>query len=676
MSENPFFGTWNAPFETPPFDAIEAAHFPPAFERAMAEHAAAAQRVAEDPAPASFANTIEALEIAMQGFERVGNVFGALAGAHTNDALQAVEREMAPKLARHFNEYFLNAKLFARIKAAAEDMAGLNDEQKRLIERYLIDFRRSGAELSGEARKRYAGINERLASLSTAFGQNVLADERDFVMALDESDLAGLPEALVAAARGEAEQHGLDGRYAITLSRSSVEPFLTYSARRDLREKAWRGWVMRGENGGKTDNAEIMTEEVALRAEAAALLGYKSHAEYVLADRMAKTPEVAMGLMREVWAPARTRAEGEAKELQELIREEGGNFALEPWDWRYYAEKLRKARYDVDEAEVKPYLVLDRIIEAAFYVAGRLFGLSFNERKDIPLYHPDVRVWEVCDQAGRHIALFYGDYFARASKRSGAWMTAYRGQSKLGGAVRPLITNVCNFAKPAKGEPALLSLTDVCTLFHEFGHGLHGMLSDVTYPSLAGTAVPTDFVELPSQLYEHWAMQPEILSHFARHAKTGEPMPQSLIDKIEAARRFQQGFETVEFLGSAFIDMDVHSKHDAASLDLKKEEAAVSDEIGMPREIVMRHRPPHFQHIFSGGYSAGYYSYLWSAMLDNDGFEAFTEAGDIFAPEVAERLKRFVYSAGNLRDAAEAYRAFRGRDPSTKALLKERGFAK
>ncbi len=542
-----------------------------------------------------------------------------------------------------------------------------------MLDRYHTRFRRAGAALDQPAQDRLAAINERLASLGTQFGQNVLADEKSWTLTLEEGDLAGLPEFARDNARAAAEERGHAGKYVMTLGRSSAETFLQFSARRDLREKLFQAWIKRGENGGPTDNRAIIAELVALRAERAKLLGFASFADYRLDDQMAKTPANAKALLEDVWGRARAKAQAERDALQAMIAVEGGNFALAPWDWRFYAEKLRKARYDLDEAEIKPYLQLERLIEAAFETAHRLFGLSFKP-VDVPLYHADARAWEVNDANGRHVGLFVGDYFARASKHSGAWMTSLRDQEKLMGDIHPVILNVCNFSKPAAGEPALLSFEDARTLFHEFGHALHGLLSDVTYPLLAGTSVSNDFVELPSQLYEHWLEVPEILSKYARHCKTGEPMPKALLDRLLATRTFNQGFATVEYTSCALLDLDIHALPDSNGLDVGEFERRDLARIGMPTEIAMRHRLPHFQHLFSGGhYASAYYSYMWSEVLDADAFEAFKETGNVFDPATAKRLREFIYSAGNLRDPAEAYKAFRGRLPTVDALLKKRG---
>ena len=674
---NPLLATWSGEFELPPFAKIKAEHFRPAFDRALAEHRAEIAAIAQNGAEPSFENTIAALEKGGRELERVANVFFVLAGADTSDEIEAIEREVSPLLARHSNALYLNPALYSRIAALYErrDALGLNPEQARVLERYHTRFVRAGAALEKPAQERLAAINERLASLGTQFGQNVLADEKSFAMILDEEDLAGLPDFARAAARAAAEERGQPDKYAITLARSSVESFLQFSSRRDLREKAFQAWIRRGENGGPTDNRALIAEMVASRGERAKLLGFATFSDYRLDDQMAKTPAAARALLDEVWGRARAKAAGERDALQALVAQEGGNFALAPHDWRYYTEKLRKAKYDLDEAEIKPYFQLDKMIEAAFETAGRLFGLSFKP-VNMPLYHPDARAWEVTDAQGRRVALFIGDYFARGSKHSGAWMASLRDQERLSGDIRPIVLNVCNFSKPAAGETALLSFDDARTLFHEFGHALHGMLSNVTYPLLSGTAVPSDFVELPSQLYEHWLEVPEILQRYARHFRTGEPMPKALLDRLLATLTFNQGFDTVEYTACALVDLDLHSLADASGLDVSDFERKDLERIAMPAEIVMRHRLPHFQHLFSGGgYAAGYYSYLWSEVLDADAFAAFEETGNAFDPVVAKRLRDYVYSAGNLRDPSEAYTSFRGRLPTVDALLKKRGLA-
>ncbi|WOJ90938.1 M3 family metallopeptidase [Methylocapsa polymorpha] len=680
MSEpNPLLEPWTGPFEAPPFHRFAAEHFRPGFEAALAEQRAEIAAIAANPEPPTFENTIGALERSGHALDRVASVFFNLAGSHTNDELQAIEREIAPALSRHRSEIYLNDALFRRVEAleARREKLGLDAEQARVLERYYIAFKRQGGGLPAGAKARLAGIGERLATLGTAFGQNVLADEKDYLLVLQApEDLAGLPPSLVAAAAQTAADRGLPGKHAVSLARSSIEPFLQFSARRDLREKAFRAWALRGETGGATDNRLIAAEMVQLRAERAKLLGYETFAHFRLADRMAKTPDAALGLLHSVWERARARALNEQEALQALVAEEGGNFQVAPWDWRYYAEKRRKALFDLDEGETKPYLQLDKLIEAAFYTANRLFGLSFVERKDIPLYHAEARSWTVVGPDGKEVALFIGDYFARSSKRSGAWMSSFRDQRRLDGEVLPIIVNVLNFAKAGENDPCLLSFDDAHTLFHEFGHALHGMLSNVTYPFISGTSVAQDFVEFPSQLYEHWLEQPEILRRFAVHHESGEPMPEALLQRLLSARQFNQGFATVEFTASALVDLGLHLEPEPGAIDVLAFEKKELERLGMPDAIVMRHRTPHFQHIFSGdGYSSGYYSYLWSEILDADGFEAFEESGDIFDPAIAKRLHEYVYSAGYSRDPETAYKGFRGRAPSPEALLRKRGLA-
>jgi peptidyl-dipeptidase Dcp len=672
---NPLLEPWTGPFEAPPFDRFEPRQFRPAFDAALKEARTEIDAVAADPAAPTFANTIEALERSGRSLDKVASVFFNLAGAHTNDELQAIEREIAPVLARHRSETYLNEALFKRIDALNADATklGLSAEQARVLDRYHLDFTRAGAGAPPEVKARLAAIAERLATLAAQFGQNVLKDEKDWLLLLDAPDLDGLPDFFISSAARIAADRGHPGKFAVTLSRSSVEPFLQFSGRRDLRETAFRAWAARGENGGATDNRAIAAEMVRLRAERARLLGYETYAHYRLADTMAKTPRAALDLLESVWTPGVASARKDEEALQAIAAGEGGNFKLAPWDWRYLAEKRRKAEFDFDEGELKPYLQLDRIIEAAFYAAHRLFGLTFTERFDLKLYHPDVRAWDVTGSDGAPKALFLGDYFARPSKRSGAWMSGFRGQQKLDKPELPIVVNVMNFAKGAEGEPSLLSVDESRTLFHEFGHALHGMLSDVTYPRISGTHVAGDFVEFPSQLFEHWIKEPEMLRRFALHAKTGEPMPQALMDKLLNARRFNQGWATVEYTASALVDLKLHLDPSAGEVDVVAFERNELERIGMPDAIGVRHRTPHFQHIFSGGYSAAYYSYLWSEVLDADGFGAFEESGDIFDPVVAKRLNEFVYSAGGSRDYDEAYKAFRGRPPSPEALFRKRG---
>ena len=672
-SDNPLLQPWEG-LGLPPFDRIRPEHFRPAFDATMVAQMQAVERVAEATEPPTFANTIVALEVSGLDLERVAAVFFHLASADTNEALQAVEREIAPLLARHGNAIYLNAALFARIDALwqARDELGLDGEQAQVLDRYHTIFVRAGAALSAAGKKRLAEISERLAALGTEFSQNVLAAENGFHLVLGEDDLSGLPDSVRSAAAEAARDRNFPGKYVITLSRSSIEPFLQFSTRRDLREKAFNAWVTRGEK----ENAALIAETIRLRNERARLLGYKTFAHFRLADSMAKTPEAVSELLNAVWEPALRRVAREEQALQAMVAAEGNNFRLAPWDWRHYAERRRKAEFDFDEAELEPYLQLDNVVAAAFDVAHRLFGLAFAELKGLHLYRPEVRVWQVTGKDGRFVGLFLADYFARASKRSGAWMSGLRDQQKLTGDVRPIVLNTMNFAKAPEGKPTLISFEDARTLFHEFGHALHGLLSDVTYPLISGTSVARDFVELPSQLYEHWLEQPEVLRRFALHAETGQPMPEALLEKVLKARKFNQGFATVEYAASALVDLDLHLAADTDDIDVIAFEREALKRIHMPETVVMRHRTPHFQHIFSGdGYASGYYSYLWSEVLDADAFEAFVEAGDIFDAATARRLHDAIYSAGYRRDPQEAYAAFRGRMPSTEPLLRKRGLA-
>ncbi|WP_269456056.1 M3 family metallopeptidase [Rhizobium quercicola] len=677
---NPALTDWTGPDGLPHFEAVADTDFAPAFDAALAEHDGEIAGIAHNSEAPTFENTIVALEIAGDSLSRVSALFWNRAGAHTNETIQALEREIAPKMSRHYSKIGMDATLFARIDTLwnARDTLGLSLEQSRVLERHWKGFVKSGARLAKPEQERLAAINERLAGLGATFGQNLLADEKGWSMVLkDEADLAGLPDFLRDAMAAAARERGIEGGYAVTLSRSIVEPFLTFSDNRDLREKAFRAWSARGENGGETDKGAVIRETLALRAEKARLLGYDHYAALKLDNTMAKTPEAVNGLLTAVWERAVTQARREEADLAALIAREGRNHPVMPWDWRHYAEKLRAERFDFSESELKPYLQLDRIIEACFDVAHRLFGITATEKTGVRGYHPDVRVFDIRNADGTLVALFLGDYFARSSKRSGAWMSAFQSQHRLplpNGAKGelPIVYNVCNFAKPADGKPALLSLDDARTLFHEFGHGLHGMLSSVTYPSVSGTGVSRDFVELPSQLYEHWLTVPEILKRYAVHEATGAPMPQALFDKVMAARTFNAGFNTVEFTSSALVDMAYHtadSVEDPAAF-----EAAVLERLGMPQSITMRHRSPHFQHIFAGdGYSAGYYSYMWSEVLDADAFSAFEETGNPFDPAMAKRLRDNIYSVGGSIDPEDAYTAFRGKLPSPDAMLRKKG---
>ncbi len=667
---NPILSDWTTPFEIAPFAEISDDDFAPALEQALQAHSDQIAAIAANPEPPSFANTIEALEAAGEDLNKVLSVFYTVAGADSNPAREALQRDFSPKLATHFAAISSNKDLFRRVAdlwARRDDLA-LTEEQARVLMLTHRGFVRSGAALQGEADARMQDIKARLASLGTAFTQNLLADERGWFMALSEDDLHGLPDFVANAARAAGREKGADGP-VVTLSRSLIVPFLQFSPRRDLREKAYRAWTARGANGGETDNRDIAAEILKLREERARLLGYDTFAAFKLETEMARSPQRVRDLLMQVWTPAKARAEADAAVLTQMMQADGINGPLEPWDWRYYAEKRRKAEHDLDEATLKPYLQLDRMIEAAFACANRLFGLEFAPL-DVPLYHPDCRAWEVT-RNGQHMAVFIGDYFARGSKRSGAWCSAMQAQAKFPKVQAPIVINVCNFAK---GDPALLSYDDARTLFHEFGHALHQMLSNVTYESISGTSVARDFVELPSQLYEHWLEVPEVLAEFATHAETGAPMPPEMLEKVLGAANFDQGFQTVEYVASALVDLAFHDGPPPA--DPMARQAEVLAEIGMPHAIGMRHATPHFAHVFAGdGYSSGYYSYMWSEVMDADAFAAFEEAGGAFDPEKARALEANILSTGGSKEAEELYLAFRGRLPGVEALLKGRGLA-
>lgn len=665
---NPLLTAWTSAFGMPPFAAIGDADFGPAFEVGIDEARRAVLAIAGQAAAPDFDNTIAALEQAEETLDRVSGVFFNLAGADSTAAREALQRDLAPKLSAFSSEVTNNRALFGRIEALwqARDALGLDPEQARVLELYHRMFVRAGARLEGDAAARLTAVKARLAVLGTEFGQNLLAEEREWFMPLPEADLEGLPDFVVAAARAAGAEKGVEGP-VITLSRSLIVPFLQFSPRRALRQRAYEAWVARGANGNATDNRALAAETLALRQERATLLGYPSFAAYKLEPEMARTPEAVRALLMRVWAPARARALADAAVLEGRMRAEGVNGPLEPWDWRYYSEARRRDEHDLDEAVLKPYLSLDAMLAAQFDCANRLFGLEFRPL-DVPLYHADARAWEVT-RNGAHVAVFIGDYFARGSKRSGAWCSAMRGQRKLGGAVRPIVVNVCNFAK---GAPALLSYDDARTLFHEFGHALHQMLSDVTYGFISGTSVARDFVELPSQLFEHWLEVPEVLEKHARHWQTGAAMPPDLLKRLLAAGTYDQGFATVEFLGSALVDLAFHEG--AAPADPMAMQAAVLEGLGMPHAIRMRHATPHFAHVFSGdGYSSGYYSYMWSEVMDADAFAAFEEAGDPFDPATAARLEKHILAAGGSAPAEELYTRFRGRMPGVEPLLKGRG---
>jgi len=677
---NPLLAPWDGPYGgVPPFDRARVADFEPALEAAMADQLARIEAIANQAEPATFANTSAELERAGRMLDRVRAVYEVFGNGLNDEAMQAVERRMAPRLAAFADRIVQNEKLFARVAAVyeARDRSGLTPEQQRLAWLHHTDLVRAGARLDAAAKKRLAAINEELAGLFTAFAQHVLADEESQAVFLaDEADLAGCPAAVREAAAAAARERGRAG-WAITNTRSSVEPFLTYATRRDLRERVWRMFVDRGAGGGATDNHATIARILALRTERAKLLGFATHAHWRLEDSMAKAPARAVELMEAVWKPALARVREEVADMQAVADAERAGIRIEPWDYRFYAERVRKEKYDLDEAQITPYLQLEKLREGMFFTAGKLFGLRFLpvDPAAVPVPHPDVRIWEVRDAAGGLVGLFFFDPFARKGKRSGAWMSGYRSQERFAGAVIPIVSNNCNFTKPAPGGPALVSWDDATTLFHEFGHALHGLCSSVEYPSLAGTNVARDYVEFPSQLLEHWLSTPEILDRFAVHHETGRPMPRDLVAKIERARRFNEGFRTVEFLASALVDMRMHLAADGVP-DPAAFERDTLAALGLPREIVMRHRGPHFLHVFADdGYSAGYYSYLWADAITADAWEAFQEAGGPWDEAVARRLRDHVLAVGNSIPPEESYRAFRGRDPAIDALMRKRGFA-
>lgn len=678
LAGNPLLDPWPGPHGgLPPFDQVQNSLFQPALEEAMDLYRAEIAAIASESAAPDFGNTIAALERAGRVFWRVRSVYSVWSSSMSGPEFQAVEREMEPRLAAFRDEIIQNDALFQRIAAVYEspEKDQLTPEQQRLVWWHYNEFVRAGARLDAAQKARVTEINQRLAALYTNFSQNLLADEEQHGTVLsDPAELDGLSESMRQAAAAQATAAGMPGKWVIANTRSSAEPFLTYATRRDVREKVWRSFVSRGDHEGPRDNKPLIAEILKLRAERAALLGYATHAHWRLENTMAGTPERAMELLEAVWTPAVARVREEVADMQQIADAEGAGIRIEPWDYRYYAEKVRKARYDLDESEVKPYMQLDKLREGMFWVAAELFGLEFVAAPDVPVFHPDVQVWEVRDTDGRHVGLFYFDPYARAGKRSGAWMSAYRTQERFDEEITTIVSNNCNFLKGAPGEPALISWIDAETLFHEFGHALHGLCSNVDYPSLSGTRVARDYVELPSQILERWLETPEMLNRFALHVETGQPIPEDLVERIRRASKFNQGFATTEFLSSAVLDMQLHLAGDRP-IDAARFEQEELERLGMPQEIVMRHRLPQFAHVFaSDGYSAGYYSYLWADTLTADAAEAFEEAAGLYDKQVAQRFQQHVLSAGNTRDPAEAYRAFRGRDAGIDALMRDRGF--
>lgn len=677
---NPLLEKWSGPFSgIPPFDKVRVADFKPALEAAMTENLAEIDAIAKNSETANFENTIAAMERAGSTLDRVSTVYGIWGGNMSTPEFQLVQRDMAPKLSAFGDKITQNEGLFKRIEAVynSPDKAKLNSEQQRLSWVYYTNFVRAGAKLDAAKKKRLAEINQELAGKFTKFGQNQLAEENgQWVVLKDQADMAGLSQSLKdAAATAAASKKVSDSAGIVINTRSSVDPFLTDSTRRDLREKVWKMFINRGDNENEFNNNAIISEILELRAERAKLLGYKTHAHWRLENAMAKTPERTLELMETVWPAAVARVKEEVADMQKLADKEGAKITIEPWDYRFYMEKVRKEKFDLDQNEVKPYLQLDKIRDAMFFVAGELFNFTFSPVTNVPVFHPDVTVWEVKNKTnGKHVGLWYFDPYARDGKRSGAWMNAYRSQERMDNDITTIVSNNSNFVKGKPGEPVLISWDDATTMFHEFGHALHGLSSNVTYPSLSGTNVARDYVEFPSQLLEHWLSTPEVLQKYALHYQTGKPIPQALVNKIESAKTFNQGFGTTEYLSSALIDMKLHLAGDA-KIDPDKFERETLDSLGMPKELVMRHRTPQFGHAFSSdGYSAGYYSYLWSDVITADSFGAFTEGKGPYDKAVGKKLVDYIFSVGNTLDPAEAYRKFRGRDPKVEVLMKKRGF--
>ncbi len=673
---NPFFSEYDTPFGVPPFSKIKEEHFMPAFKEGMKQQKREIEAIINNPETPTFENTIEAMERSGALLTKVSDVFDNLTSANTNDNLQEIAKEVTPLLSGHNDDINLNPNLFERVKQVYDkkDEIALSGEQSALLEKYYKNFVRGGANLDPEKQKRFREINEQLSLFSLQFGENILKEDNAFELVIDnEEDLAGLPQSAVKGAAETASERGYEGKWVFTLHKPSLIPFLQYSEKRGLREKMFKGYINRGDNGNELDNKEILSKMAALRVERANLLGYKTHADFILDENMAKTPDRVYKLLDQLWVAALPIAKKEAKDMQEMIKSEGNNFKLEAWDWWYYSEKVKKARYDLDDAALRPYFKLENVRDGAFAVATNLYGITFEERPDLPVYHPDVKAFEVKEADGKHIGILYTDYFPRASKRGGAWMNAYRKQFRQDGKnITPVIANVCNFSKPTGDKPALLSFDEVETLFHEFGHALHGLLSNSTYHTISGTSVPRDFVELPSQIMENWASEPEVLKSYARHYETNEPIPDELIEKLENSGHFNQGFATVEYLAASFLDMDWHTLTEVKELDPVEFENNSLNKIGLIPEIVSRYRSPYFRHIFSGGYSSGYYSYIWAAVLDADAFEAFKENG-LFDKKTALAFRENVLSKGGSDDPMTLYVKFRGAEPKIEPLLKRRG---
>ena len=674
--DNPFYKEWSTPFQTPPFDEIKIDYYLPAFEEGIRLQKAEVDVIINNTKKPTFVNTIEAMEKSGKLLTKVSSVFYNLNSANTNDELQSIAKTVAPMLSKHNDDINLNEKLFARVKAIynEKDKLNLTTEQKTVLKNYYDDFIRGGANLNNEQKEKFRKINEELSLLSLKFGENLLKETNSIGLIIEnKNDLAGLPESVIQSAFELGKTKGHEGKWVFTLQKPSFIPFLQYSEKRNLREVIFKAYINRGNNNNEFDNNKTLSSIAALRVERANLLGYKTHADYILEKNMAKNPETVYKFLNDLWKPALNRAKMEIDDMQKIINNEGNNFKLEAWDWWYYAEKVKKEKYDLDEKMLRPYFKLENVLQGVFDVASKLYGIKFVERNDIPTYHPDVKVIEVKEAEGKHIAILFTDYFPRDSKRSGAWMNSFRDQSNIGSNfITPIISNVGNFSKPTSDKPSLLSLDEVNTLFHEFGHALHGLLSNSVYPSVSGTSVPRDFVELPSQVMENWALAPEVLKMYARHYQTNEPMPEDLIKKIENSQLFNQGFETVEYLAASFLDMDWHALTVPEEKDVTGFEKESLNKIGLIPEIESRYQSTNFQHIFSGGYSSGYYSYIWAAVLDADAFEAFEEKG-LFDHATALSFRKNILEKGGSEDPMELYKRFRGREPKVDALLKRRG---
>lgn len=674
--DNPLLSVYDTPYEAPPFHLIKNEHFKPAILEAIRIHQNEIDAIANDPAKPDFKNTIEDMENSGSLLNRVTTVFYNLNSANTNDTLQALAQEMAPELSKHNDNIYLNEKLFARVQQIWDNQISfkLNAEETKLLEKKYKTFLRSGAKLNVQQKDRLRKINEQLSVLSLKFGDNVLAENNSYELVIDdEENLAGLPEEIIDAAAAEAKNRKEEGKWVFTLHNGSVMPFLTYAKNRELREEIWNAYQKRGNNGNKLDNRINVVEMANLRAEKAKLLGYDSHAAYVLEERMAKNPENVYQLLDQLWEPAIAKAKQEEADIKAMMKEDGIEGAVQPYDWRYYTEKIRKDRFDLDEQEIKPYFSLENVRKGIFQVTDSLYGLQYRELTDVPKYHEDVTVWEVTEKDGKHIGILYMDFFSRASKKGGAWMTSYRKQkTEDGNRIAPIISIVCNFSKPTGDTPALLTFDETTTFFHEFGHALHGLLSDVQYQSLSGTSVFTDFVELPSQIMENWAAEPEVLKMYAKHYKTGEVIPDELIAKLQESATFNQGFATVEYLAASYLDLNYHTLKEPLGQNVVPFEKESMEKLGLIPSIIPRYRSTYYNHIFNGGYSAGYYSYIWSGVLDTDAFEAF-KTTTLFNKDAANAFRNYILEKGGTADPMAMYKNFRGAEPSIEPLLRKRG---